>query len=454
MATQASKAISSALTLLAEARKTENPNGENSSASDVKTGVLPTAKTRSALDLLTNSSLDYLLSNEVNLRELAQNLFNWSETPKATKNVMRELNVALQTPEKYAHAIELTAYIVALVPLLEPDRLARLFNAIKEVDTCYAPARYTLQLSSKLSQLLNKYPEDRREKLAYSLWVEAHQGRWWDLTAGETNQPVAPAVNEVEVEEISDEDFIKLFMERNLVWSTHIAAQARKIAYDVRIVETLDGYNNDLLDGKHVDPDLAVIASNISWLEPLQRPESPIGHFVDTLLNLVNQLDYVLPEKPKTFSEMFPNIRMYGGATFPFPNSILSQNGRVLNNSIRLELVSNATALADNRTEMGNCTYSYKGRMEKGEYVLFRVHSGGHVYNGSLILTGNERRWRLGELNSRFNRGNVPANVRATFEEFIRTLPPVAVDNEILKQIEQYKQMQRIKTHKYKYGLD
>ena len=428
-------AIRGALELLGSSQK----NAKKTS------NTVPTAKTRAALDLLVNSTPEKLISDQVNLRELTSNLFDWAGEPKATKNLMRALSNALNTPGKYSHAVELAAYLAALAPLFQPDRLVRLFGAIDEVNTAFAPARFTLQLSHKLKRLLEQYPEERREKLAYSLWVQSHGGRWWDLTAGQDVDVVEPDNT------MSKQEMLDLFEQYKLTWSPATAARFTQIDEHDSIRDVLEKYNDELLDEKILDPDVAVLASHLDWLAPFERPESPVGSLLDTLHGIIAEIDYDMPEKPKSFSEMFPNIQLYDSNMFPFPNAIYQCDGRMLIPNVRMELVSTATVLADNRTYMGNCTWSYKSRMEKGEYVLFRIHDGEHIYNGSMILNGNT--WRLGEINSRHNRGQVPTAVRNAFNRFIDELPPAVADNDLTRKQEAYEKLRDFTNHKYRYKI-
>ncbi len=360
--------------------------------------------------------------------------------------MIRALSETLQTPGKYSHAVELIAYISALVPLLEPDRLARLFNAINDVDTAFAPAKYTLQLSHRLQWLLERYPEERRERLAYSLWIESHRGRWWDLTAGPNNAVVA-----VDPEPIDDQVLLELLKEMKLPWNPNTADYFSKMPENEVVREVLYRYNNLLLKGRIVDPDIAVLVSHISWLAPLERPESPVGGLLETIKNIHDELNYEMPKKPQTFSALFPDIKLYGGARFPFPNNILATDGVELTKGVKMELVADATMLADNKTYMGNCTWSYKKNMENGSYVLYRIHDGDNIYNGSMTL--NKNTWMLREINSRFNRGNVPKHIQNSFTDFITKIPAFKVDNEILKNIENYKKVEAFKTHKYRYKI-
>jgi hypothetical protein len=410
------------------------------------TATVRTAGAKSALDLLADSTLDELIENQVNLREVAVKLFNWGPEPKATKNVIRALNTALNTPGKYSHAVEVTGYISALSPLLQPDRLVRLFSLVNEVETAFAPNRYTLQLSHKMSRLLSRYPEDRREKLAHSLWVESHTGRWWDLTAGDNvfnNQEQPAALKPAEAK--------KRFINRTLTWSPDAAAKLSTMLRDKEIIEALDEYNDDLAHELPVDPDTAVLASNLPWLTPVERPESPIGSLLDTVQTLVKELDYELPEKPKKFSELFPNIRMYGGKQFPFPASVYMRDNVVLVPGVVGSIIQDSVRLAENRDYMGNCTWSYKDRMEAGSYVLYRITAqNGDIYNASMNLRNGK--WSVSEVNSRFNRSNVPQIVHTAFAEFVKSLP-VVDPRETQERIEVYKKLSKMAEADYKFAV-
>jgi len=415
-----------------------------------KSNAVPTALTRAALELLAASNPEKLLATQADMKKISSDLFDWSGSPKSTKMVMRGLITALNTKDKYSQAVELTAYIAALAPLLEPDRLARMFTAINEVETAYAPAKYTIQLSHKLKRLLGRYPEERREKLAYSLWVQAHTGRWWDLTAGQPN-PDAAQADAANDNQMTLTELLTLFEERHLPWTPATAARISQIKKTDVVLETLASYNSDLIHEKIVDPDTAVLSSHIPWLEPLQRPESPIGSLLDTLDDIITTIEYDMPEKPKSFADLFPDINLYGNTNFPFPTSILMTDGKQLTPAARLEVVQNATTLADNRTFMGNCTWSYKSRMESGNYVLYRIHHNGEIYNGSLVLNGNK--WRLGELNSRFNRSQVPTPIREAFNKFITVLPAPTTDNELTRRKEAHEKVKAFRNVKYRYKL-
>jgi hypothetical protein len=430
---ETAEAVRNALTLIGATTKTANVSQ-----------AVPTARTRESLDYLAGSQLSDMMNPALDVREIAEGLFK----PKATKVLMKAFGEALQVPGKYSHAVELAAYVAALVPLMEPDRLARVFGAVNEVETAFAPARYTLQLSGKLANLLRDYPEERREKLAYSLWVEAHTDRWWDLTAGQAAVAAQDATN---TPLIPENELIELFSKMSLTYSREVAAQIRVMPESEAVREMLAAYNDDLAKEKYVNPDIAVLASHVQWLKPFERPESPVGGLLDTLKFLHEELDHEFPKKPTTFASMFPDIKLYGDRLFPFPDAVMSKDRQNLVGSVSIEVVKDAIALAANRDYMGNCTWSYKNRMEQGSYVLFRLLDGEKVYNAAMVL--GKKSWTTGEINSRFNRGEVPTEVRAAFSNMVNSLPDFVNDSQALKVREYNKKLQELKRHKFRYTL-
>lgn len=406
MATETSLGVNSVLDFLGKTPTTGAPTST----------VLPTSKTRSMLNLLSGNTVETLLEKQVNLRTVAEGLFNWSGKNRASKNVIRALNEALNTPGKYHQAVELCGYLAAWSPLMEPDRIARMFKLVDKTDTAFAPAKYTLQLHQKLTKVFKGFNAERQEKLASSLWLQAHTGRWWDLTAGQGFEiPAANNEGTVNVREIT-----KLFVAGDLPFSARIAPVLPKVRKTESVREMVADYTLQLDKGKVVDPDIALISSYFPWLEISERPESPIGSLVDTLITVVEQTEWKFPEKPQKFSDLFPNVRFYGADGFPFADNVYLTDG-YSSNEIQFELVKTAASLAENRTYMGNCTWSYKNRMEAGTYVLYRLHYKGHIYNASMV-TNNRKGFSVSEVNSRHNRGNVPQAVRDLFNTFVRNM--------------------------------
>jgi hypothetical protein len=374
---------------------------------------------RAVLDVLVASNPEKLLSGELNLRHMTESLFDWHGTKRSTKPLLHAFHNALQVPGRYDHAVELTAFLSALSPLLDADRLARLYALTTQVETVYAPVRYTVSLSNKLQSVLGSYQPQRIEQLASTLWVDAHAGRWWDMTDGVAPDPDAEAPDEQD----ADEDPVKQLIENGrTTWSERAARAFANLPYDERVHERVREYVQKANKGIDVDVDLSVLAAGIGWLPILDRPESPIGPLINTLRQIREALGeaYTCPAKPKRFRDLFPDVRIYGDRmTFPHHPEVQATHG-LTRRGVRLELVRTAAELQENRAYMGNCTWSYKNRMDKGTYALYRVHYDGHIYNAAMTAAAGT--WRVGEVNSRFNRGNVPAIVHQTFRDLVRSM--------------------------------
>lgn len=430
--------------------------GKTSETKRTPNSVVPTAKTRSQINLLASNTAQSLLDNQVNLRVVADGLFNWTEKPRVSKNVIRSMNEALNEPGKYAVAVELAAYLAAWAPLLEPDRLARLFSLVKKTETSYGPARYTLQLHQKIVKIFGEYSPERQEKLAASLWEESHNGRWWNITAGQrvANNPEAIAVAEA-IEEGTPKtvkEAVDAFLKGELPWTPGTAELLKKFPASEKIRSVIEEYSMELIKGKAVDPDIALSSSYFSWLEIDERPESPVGSLLNSLIELKTNMEWEVPAKPQKFSELFPSVRMYGGNSFPFASNIFATDG-ISAGGILFEVVKNPIALADNRDYMGNCTWSYKRDMEEGKYVLYRLHYQNHIYNAAMVA--NRNGWTLREINSRHNRGNVPAHVRNAFTTFLRNVQFNELEtNEWVKLYKESKgQKNKAKNTDYRFAL-
>lgn len=411
------------------------------------TASLPTAKVRAALDLLSDSTAQSLEEDEVNLRDLCKDLFEWTGGTRVNRPLIQTVQDALTTKGKYSHAVEVIAFAAACVPLLEPDRLARLItNGLKDVDTAFAPAKYTLQLAQRIYPIFSQYSVERQERLLTSLWVQSHKGRWWDLTDGQGDDDAAVDNGD----EYSRAELQDALMERELSWNPRIAEQVSKLRRNKDLLEALDDYNADLLSGKAVDPDIAVLASHIPWLTPNERPESPVGGLLDYLNTLMVDLEIRLPKKPKKFSDLFPNIALYGESlVFPFPRNVFQTDSKELMPGVKMEIVKNAAQLAENRTYMGNCTWSYKGQMEKGTYVLYRLYDEqGSVYNASMVAGNNA--WRMGEIEGRHAMRNIPGELRRAFQQFTSSVEFSEAD---AQQIAQRERLQTLQQKKYRHTL-
>ena len=336
---------------------------------------------------------------------------------------------------------------------LDPDRLGKVIASAPNVETAFAPERYTLGLTGALRKVLIRYPAARRETLLIDLWSVAHRGRWWDLTSGvaqvvtntEKNrrgkQAVAWNEEQVEINEHlenllkgrkkgtveADEVLTKALLEGKLVYDDSTVNLVRNLRPSHRLIEGLEELAANHRAGHLLDPDVMLLASYIPWLSPAQRPESPITWLVKTLVASLTDRETgeikvdVLPNKPKKWVELYPPAELTG---FPFPAGVYKLHNTTLPSlrDCRVEVVRNPAELAANRDYMGNCTWSYKGSMEAGTYVLFKLWQEGHCYNASATADGNT--WHLREINSRNNRGGVPDDIRNAFVALCGQLPP------------------------------
>lgn len=383
--------------------------------------VLPTARTRTALDTLANNTAQSLADLRLDMRALVTDLFAWSGKPRFNKPLMHKVNALVSDPKRYQHNVELIAYAVAVSRMLDADRLVRVLDT--KVETVYAPARYTLQFAQKLEKVFGKYQPQRQEQLVISLWEIAHEGRWWDI-----HTPVDAGNGEVTLD---NDAILENFLDNSLAYSKAYARVLNKVGPNAEIVEKLRNYTLELAKGVPVDPDVAVFSSYLSWLPTSIRPESPVAAVLQTYIELSELIEYEAPKAPESFDKMFPNVQLYSGEQFPYHESVMRLEGN--HGHLRVEVIRSAGALEENRNFMGNCTGSYLTRLLQGTTFILRIFDReGNVYNAAASGTEGQV-WRLGEINSRHNRGNVPATVRELAATMVGNLPRVQLNTEYAK---------------------
>lgn len=379
--------------------------------------VIPTAQTRSALEKLIRSSPEKLLSEEVNLRELLQDLFNWSGVNKVNKALIREFNAAVNTEGRYAHTVELTGFLVAIAPLLEPDRIARLYAASRDVQNVYAPAKYTLQLSTLLKKIFKGLSQERIERLAYSLWVSTHNGNWWHLTLGPQKDEILDLINDPP---LSTEQAVQLLEDESLPWSLDAAEALKTSERSSKLADLIKEHNRIANLGEATSVDLPLLSSYMNWLEIYERPESPILGLLMVLQPIMEDEQYIAPKKAREFVEMFPPIDSQRIISFPLPRVFAEISRMNLPKNADTYLILDAQQLASNAQYMGNCTMSFRPQMERGDYALYKIDYGNTSYNAGLCRRNN--RWVLGEVNSRHNRYNVPQELKNALFSYVERL--------------------------------
>lgn len=398
--------------------------------------VLPTAKSRKALDLLVNSvPADF---QELNLKEFLQDLFNWDGKNHVNKPLIRVFQESLNA--KYSQTVEFTGYMVAMAPMLEADQIARMYDIVKDTETSFAPTLYTVNFHSNLKRAFAGLSPQRVEKLGLSLWKEAHNGRWWNMTVGVNNVAeeqgtVSPEViytNLLKIKQSADEAEVM----QNIIWSPQNQEQFRKFMnkkLDKDIAVLAETFRKQLMSGAAVTPDVAIFLSAIDWLAPNQRPESPINSLLRNLVRLREEDEsFRMPKKPNTIRDMFPHLEITvdkDKIDFPVDPQILEsvRNKSFFESADKLDLILSKNALAQNANHMGNCTAGqhYTKKISEGKCAILYIQVGNSEYNAALNLSYNNK-WTLGEVNSRYNRGQVPTELQKSLAKSVQNLNAVS----------------------------
>lgn len=427
--------------------------------------VLPTARTRGAIDKLSQTNPKELAEGNVPLKPLLQDLFNWDGQNHVNKPLIRAFNEAVNTPGKYPHVVELTGFLAALAPLLEADQIARMYSLVNEVNTAFAPSKYTIQLSNRLKAVFSDFSKERIERLASSLWESSHQGRWWNLAAGipvamePETPPEASSPDAVFRSIVSNFDHSMKIEEGlafdgippTLVWNRQNQESFARIKPSQAVALLAERFVEATEDEKAVNPDIAVFLSSLPWLAPYQRPESPINGLMGTLMEMMDNTteDYRRPKKPRTFVELFPGLKYYEGATTPYPAPPEMSNLHIEGATIRF--IQDQTQLASNASFMGNCTMTYKDRLARGEAVMLYIEKGNRQYNCAIT---NPTSWRIQEINSRHNAGNVDKGLRDAITTFVKNLPPASPQYlAYLEQVKNYKGKKNSEQQRETYKL-
>lgn len=443
----ARSAILSALALVA---KRSGPGADASDGTTATIEQIPSAQVSRAVDALADAaSADELMARRTDLKALCATMVNWYDpaAAKATKSTMRAAAARLTATRPdgaplYAHGTEVLAFTAIAAPLLGPDRLVRVIEAAEATGSAYAPIRYPSRAADKLNMLIGHYPEARRELLITSLWELAHDGRWWDHTqnlggyGGRRRvrgraRDRAVAQIEADIARIADGDDGVTDAPTDVELLTGVLTGDIPLSPEtlgnlsrLRITSAAAHAVGNSLDPERDDPDVAVMVSQLVDLSPTQRPVSPIPAMLDALEFLLpeDRTEWAdeLPDKPKSWADLYP-----AGTTERYltPRPILELHGKEVpgHPGVVVEVVRSQAELFANRDYMGNCTGGFDRSCQQGTAVLLKLHCGGQMYNASLLSGGGyfgdnaaaAGDWRVGEVNSRHNRGGVPDDVRA-----------------------------------------
>jgi hypothetical protein len=432
-----------------------NPDQSNQNDvlhSPVAPNTLPSAIARRVIDAFAQATTPEEAAEACgSLKVALRDVLNWKNPKfsKSTKAVARSVGELFTAKNAkgdslYCQAVEMVSFMSVIAPLLEPDRLARIADHAVTTRSAYGPTLYAIGPSGQLAKLLACYNEDRREKLLISLWDSIHDGRWWEHTSPLANNPngrnkrqsqqkreereaVAAQIRALinEHGECTIELLTKAVQTRTLSYSDPAAALMDRILPDTPrahrfFVEALRASD---------DEDHRVLASHITALRANERPESPLSHMVALLLAVRGgpaEFDPTeMPPDPETWEELYPEASM---DAFPLAPAVRALQGATLPGlaEVRITVLRNANLLKLNSEFMGNCTGSYHLRCQNAERVVFFSAYNGMEYNYAFSRVGHN--YGVGEVNSRFNRGNVPPEFRLAVENLCANLnrAPVA----------------------------
>ena len=420
------------------------PNPDAPTSSQTSAGILlPTAGARRFIDMLSDSgSTEAALELFPNIKEPLRDVLNWSNPKfsKATKAVARAVGELFHGTDEHGRstfpqAVELVGFLSMIAPLLEPDRLVRVAEHAAGTSGAFGPTLYPIGPSGQLKLLLSGYSEQRREELLISLWDASHSGRWWDHTvydgapakAVKRRRKIDPEEQQAitrQIEALITNEGVttvslitRAINARTLSFSNDAADLMARVT-DPSVPDRLEFMR--ALSGTD-DEDHRVLVSHLPFLRPNERPESPTSVMIAMLLTARGgpaEFDFAnMPKDPSEWSELYPKASLI---PFPFPEVFRKIHGQRMPGlpGSDIIIIKNADQLKANGEYMGNCTFSYLRYCETGERVIGRTSHGGVDYNFAL-LRGADGTYTAGELNSRFNDGGVPNDVRASRDRLL-----------------------------------
>lgn len=447
-------AVTAALRLVAARFDTGHAPVPANTSAGVPT--LPTHKARAAIDYIAAyATYEDLEATRPPLRALFVDAFGWNGDQRVTKPLNKTLVAAMSSTadsglSAYAQTAEMVSYLALCAPLLEPDRLARIAELARSTPNAYKPIRYLVTPATQLRRLLSRFSDQRREDLLASLWVTAHDGRWWDATAGSEPTAVRRRRRRRAEEEMPQEQRDAIAEQlRHLMAADMGAPDAGRLiaAFDNRLITyslsaarmigrvRLEGESQHRelrRHAEHPDADVPVLLSYVPQLKPDERPESPIPQLISQLVSALGEgldEDDALPGRPVEWADLFP---VASREDFPMPNRMRQLSKVEPLPGAVVQMMTTAERLRRNADHMGNCTFGYKARSEAGTDFIGHLSVGAAEYNFAVTdqhhgwyqhrtnIPGQQ--WFLGEVNSRFNQGAVPADVIAALDAMIVAL--------------------------------
>lgn len=428
-------------------------NGQTSTpdegAARAPVSALPSARFRVAVDALAGKGTYVALdASRPNLKALISDVVNWTGKPRATKPLTKVVGATMSGTDGkggslYPQSLEMLSFLALCAPLLEPDRLARVAALAAQTPNAYKPIRYLVKPAAQLQKLLARYSDARRETLLASLWVTAHEGRWWDATGGtpvgRRRRNVGVAVEAEQAEAIAEQ--IERVLQGTAAPTARTIAdafEARALTFSTQAAEILGGMRIASEDDRralvahtaHPDADVPVLLSYVRDLLPDERAESPIAALIEALVrDLADDIANkdAMPAKPEEWDELYPAASREG---FPMSNQLRQLDKAALPGvpGAKIVMMRHADMLQRNATHMGNCTFSYRTRSENGQAFIGHVATATGEYNFAVVVRAGARdgsvTYALGETNSRFNRGDVPPEINRGLQLLLAGLNP------------------------------
>lgn len=375
---------------------------------------------------------------------LVKSTINWSGENRSSKTVVKSV-IAEMTgtnadgTSRWPNAIATLSYAAIWAPYLQPDRLARVIDSTVGQRAAYAPIRNIELTSKRLGDIIGRYNEDRREKLAITLFHDAHHGRWWDHTfavgafAAQRAQAAGNGARGQLAELLGQgrptpEQILDIVTNHQVVWDRRLADAVGAIHPKGTVAKQLARVAFD----RDCDGDTAVILAHLAGLRPEQRPAPSVPQMIESLwrytcdpaVDAAGQ--YEMPDRPDEWADLYPEAST---SRYPFPRALLALHGTVIEvgapvGEAHISVLRNDVELQRNGSagEMANCTFGYNTRCANGEAAMLHVHcpqatGRHHEFNIALMRRSNTDSWRVGEVNSKANQGNVPPELVEAFRQ-------------------------------------
>ena len=193
------------------------------------------------------------------------------------------------------------------------------------------------------------------------------------------------------------------------------------------------------------DPDdraLGAVLAADAHMDRRRAPDHPIvAHLREMLVvTAAERPEDIWPDQPKTLLDLPGRdalpwsiddaARRLDGTvvTCPAPRSVAtgpdsSADQALPDSAFTLRVLDSSRKLTTNANYMGNCTAGYASFVASGDIVIAALDdaSGRTKYNVSFRPVGDGT-WHIGEINSRFNEGNVPDEVQRACEQLAESL--------------------------------